>query len=165
MIALTANALSGAREKYLSAGFDDYLSKPIDGKLLEQIVQNYLPFEKLQIIVEEIPVEKEEKQQMEIPETGTAESEADTHVLLDTVLGLKYSMDMEDMYRELLQMFCDMKEEKAGKLQEVFDTENWKDYVTAVHALKSTSLSIGGKAVSEKAFELEKAGKEGAGRR
>ena len=42
-VALTANAVSGARQKYLSAGFDDYLSKPVDGTKLEEMLLRYLP--------------------------------------------------------------------------------------------------------------------------
>ncbi len=45
VIVLTANALSGAREEYLSLGFTDYLSKPVVGKDLEQMLLNYLPEE------------------------------------------------------------------------------------------------------------------------
>lgn len=46
-IALTANAISGAREMYLAEGFDDYLAKPVTGAVLEQMVRAYLPAEKL----------------------------------------------------------------------------------------------------------------------
>ncbi len=35
VVVLTANAIAGMREKYLDAGFDDYISKPIDKKELE----------------------------------------------------------------------------------------------------------------------------------
>lgn len=45
VIALTANALAGVREMYLEKGFDDYLSKPIEGALLEQMLLRYLPAE------------------------------------------------------------------------------------------------------------------------
>lgn len=45
VIALTANAISGAKETYLQAGFQDYLSKPLNAKELEDIVRKYLPEE------------------------------------------------------------------------------------------------------------------------
>lgn len=43
VIMLTANALSGAKEEYLQLGFDDYLSKPMDCKQLEEMIMRYLP--------------------------------------------------------------------------------------------------------------------------
>ncbi|MCR4625771.1 MAG: response regulator [Lachnospiraceae bacterium] len=43
VIALTANAVVGARESYLDAGFDDYLSKPVEVKALEGVLVKYLP--------------------------------------------------------------------------------------------------------------------------
>ena len=46
-IALTANAVSGAREMYLNAGFADYISKPVDGRRLEEVLRHYLPAEKV----------------------------------------------------------------------------------------------------------------------
>ncbi len=46
-IALTANAISGAREMYLDAGFADYVSKPVEGVRLEKLIMGYLPAEKL----------------------------------------------------------------------------------------------------------------------
>ena len=42
IIALTANAISGMKEKYLSEGFDDYLAKPIDKGELKKIIYKYL---------------------------------------------------------------------------------------------------------------------------
>ncbi len=46
-IVLTANAISGAREMYLDAGFVDYVSKPVEGEKLEKLIKSYLPPEKL----------------------------------------------------------------------------------------------------------------------
>ena len=46
-IVLTANAISGAREMYLDAGFADYITKPVEGERLEKLIMSYLPAEKL----------------------------------------------------------------------------------------------------------------------
>lgn len=43
VIVLTANAMAGVREMYLEKGFDDYLSKPIEGAALELLLKKYLP--------------------------------------------------------------------------------------------------------------------------
>ena len=48
VIALTANAIAGAKDEYLQAGFTDYLSKPIDSAKLEELLQRYLPSEKIE---------------------------------------------------------------------------------------------------------------------
>ena len=47
VIALTANAISGMKEMYLNAGFDDYLTKPTKPEDLERTIKTYLPVEKL----------------------------------------------------------------------------------------------------------------------
>ena len=40
-VALTANAISGIRETYIAEGFDDYLSKPINPKAMEELIETY----------------------------------------------------------------------------------------------------------------------------
>lgn len=47
IIVLTANAVAGMREMYLNEGFDDYISKPVEGKLLEKTIKAYLPENKI----------------------------------------------------------------------------------------------------------------------
>ena len=47
VIALTANAIAGAKEEYKKLGFDDYLSKPMKGEELEEMIQTYLPKDKI----------------------------------------------------------------------------------------------------------------------
>lgn len=46
-VALTANAVSGARQMYMDAGFNDYLSKPVEGARLERMLLRYIPDEKV----------------------------------------------------------------------------------------------------------------------
>ncbi len=52
VIALTANAIAGCREMYLEHGFDDYCSKPIKGEVLDALMIQHLPKEKVQLLEE-----------------------------------------------------------------------------------------------------------------
>ena len=51
--------------------------------------------------------------------------------------------------------------EKRAEIAALYESANWTDYAVKVHALKSTSLTIGAEALSAQAKELELAGKRG----
>lgn len=159
VIALTANAIVGVREMYLSEGFDDYLSKPIDGVLLEKTLYKYLPKDK--IIPAETKVAKPEEEKMQ--ETKTQEvrqaSDEGTEGLIDVAIGRQYSGEDEELYREMLQMFTELYSDNQKAIQSSFEAQDWKNYTIQVHALKSTALSIGGSELSEQAKQSEHAGK------
>jgi HPt (histidine-containing phosphotransfer) domain-containing protein len=91
-------------------------------------------------------------------------SEREELPLLDTELGLKYSGGMEDVYWELVEMFCMLKNEKTKGIRDAYEKADWTAYTTNVHGLKSTALSIGGRRLSEAAKELEMAGKRVIGK-
>lgn len=76
-------------------------------------------------------------------------------------LGLDYCCGEEEFYLEMLRMFCSQAEEKKAEIISLYDTENWTDYTVKVHALKSTSLTIGAEQLANQAKLLEQAGKEG----
>lgn len=78
---------------------------------------------------------------------------------IDRAVGIQYSAGMEDMYIEFLQFFCEGKAEKVAQITESYQAKSWKEYVTYVHSVKSTSLSIGGVVLSELAAKVEEQGK------
>ncbi len=158
IVALTANAVFGAREMFISEGFTDYLSKPIDSIALEKMLIEYLPVDKLQTPpkVETEPTKQNEEVKSNMEEIISSQSD---YQYLNPAMGIQYSAGMEDMYRDILAMFCKLKDEKKVKIQEAFDKEDWNNYTTFVHALKSTAKTVGGAQVSEIAKKLEMAGK------
>ena len=189
-IALTANTVSGAREMFRSEGFSEFVPKPIERTVLERVLRKVLPKSCIQYSdppSDTAPPESETPAEASAgipaeqkPETcaGRAEPEpaeiqeapADEPAFpsdrlaqagVNVELGLGYCGGEENFYREMLRIFCSQSEEKRAELVSLYEEENWPDYTVKVHALKSTSLTIGAETLSAQAKELELAGKRG----
>ena len=157
VIALTANAIVGVREMYMREGFTDYLSKPVEAQALEDTIRKYIPAEKIQIISEKV---KAGSQQEEAPVRIDVPRQAQKMTWLNVDMGVRYCGDSEEVYREVLQEFCDSIEEERGAMEEMFQSEDWHGYTIRVHGLKSSALSVGARKLSDEAASLEKAGNE-----
>ena len=156
VICLTADAVIGARERYIAEGFTDYLTKPIDSHALERMLMKYLPGEKV------MPVQKEE--QTSRSDTGAALSDHN-YVLLRKVcvnpeIGLKYCQNDESFYHTILREYAQSAAEKEAALQRCYEEQDWKNYAIQAHALKSTSKMIGANELSSLAARLETAGNQ-----
>ena len=81
--------------------------------------------------------------------------------VLNTELGLEYCGGMEDLYEDMLRDYIEGNHVES--LETFFAEENWADYRVTIHGVKSTTLMIGGEALSAKAKELELAAAEGNG--
>ena len=165
VIMLTAGAMTGMREVYLREGFDDYLSKPIDVSQLESILKRHLPTELVSFESEEQPAPIPPPPQEDDEPAGEDQFSkreqklfAKTCPDIDLDIALKYCMDSKSFLEQMLATFTDPK--RPEKIQAAFDASDLKNYQILVHALKSTSLSIGAKTLSEQAKILESAAKE-----
>lgn len=74
--------------------------------------------------------------------------------------GLDYCCGDEEFYMEMLQMFQTQSADKRAEINSLYEAANWADYAVKVHALKSTSLTIGAERLSAYAKLLEHAGKK-----
>ena len=149
-VCLTANAISGAREKYISEGFDDYLTKPIDADKLEEMLIRFLPEEKV-VLSESIGESQEEE--MQLPD-WLLKCEG-----IDADQGVKNCGGAEE-YLSVLEGFHSAISDKADEIETFFKDDDIKNYTIKVHALKSSARIIGAMELSEKARLLEDAGNE-----
>ena len=113
------------------------LKKPAEYRRLTEVLQKYLT----------MPVKKEEETAMPTGE-------------LDRELGIK-NCGSEEGYREALEIYYRTIPDKADEIEGFYRNGDWDAYTIKVHALKSSSLIVGAKALSDLAKELEQAGKDG----
>ena len=149
-VCLTANAISGAREKYISEGFDDYLTKPIDADKLEEMLIKFLPKDK--VVISEGEGEPDEEDKL-LPD-WILQCEG-----IDTEQGVKNCGGSEE-YISVLERFHSAVSDKADEIETYFTGNDIKNYTIKVHALKSSARIIGAMELSEKARLLEEAGNE-----
>lgn len=169
-VALTANAIHGARQNYLDAGFDDYLSKPFTGMDIEKCLFKHIPAELCEeeknAAAENSGSENSKSEnsapENSAPESSDAASKSDENApLFDPDAGAKYVGGDTEAYGEILSIFVRKAPELSERIEKLFAEKEWKNYVIEVHALKSSSLTIGSKPLSELAKELELSGKAG----
>ncbi|MBP0958089.1 MAG: response regulator [Oscillospiraceae bacterium] len=157
VVALTANAISGARDMYVEYGFEDYLPKPISGNSLEKMLLKLLPPQLVHIT--------EEKANEDIASEKTAETKktADEKpaALIDKSVAMTYCGDSEELFMIILQTYCEEFEERIKKLRDFYEQKDIDNYRIVAHSLKSTSLNIGAVALSEEARTHEFAAKDG----
>ncbi|MCR5122743.1 MAG: response regulator [Ruminococcus sp.] len=154
MIALTANAVVGARETYLSAGFKDYLSKPIEIRQLVRQLEEYLPESAYhEAAAAENNTSAEKAQSADVFDKLTA-------LGLDVQSAMEYFMGDRDFYLEMTADFAVSCAESADLLDELHKAGKLNDYRIKVHALKSNARSLGATDISKQALALETAAKD-----
>ncbi|MDE5779302.1 MAG: response regulator [Lachnospiraceae bacterium] len=144
MVALTANAVSGAREIFLGHGFDDYLSKPIIALKLEEMIKKYLPKELIWSPDFEQPVRE--------PAKGSSDQMAQKN-LVDWEKGKELCMGDEEFYMEILHTFLDSHSDI--QLNAFFEASDFDNYRIKVHSMKTNLANIGAMEVSDMAKRLE----------
>ncbi len=145
IIALTANAVVGAKELFIKEGLNDFLSKPIELGKLNAMLKRWLPEDKL------IPVDTKDK------------SQVDNNPLSVTVRGLEPEHGLGllggnvEMYLDILRVFLSDGLKRIKVIEELYNDGKLDDFKTEVHAIKSASASIGALSLSAKAAAMEQA--------
>lgn len=156
IIALTANAVIGAKEMYFSEGFDGFLSKPVESKRLEKLVKKLLG---KSLVHSAAPQDKK-------PEQRPAAKEIE----FPTVPGVDWAfarakLPSDEMVLDTVKVFCKGAQHELNELATFFDglssDEATDSYRIKVHSMKSSALLIGAVQAAGMAMRLETAAREG----
>jgi CheY-like chemotaxis protein len=149
IMALTANAVQGAKEMFLSSGFDGFISKPIDLQEMYGILKEWLPPEKIEMRTDGVS----EKTSGGFLDALNKAGEINTEIGLSRVSG------MEKMYRETLELFNKKLVTECDAMSAKIHNGDIKNFSISVHAMKSALSTIGAMSLSETASKLETASK------
>ncbi len=154
VVALTANAISGSREMYLSEGFANYMSKPVDPGKLEEMILLYLPKELVTKSSDEAFVASG-------PDSDEEEKNAFQDLL--KISGVDISAAIERcgsavLARDVMEDFWLAIDERSGAIERYLNEKDIKNYTIYVHGLKSSARAVGALDLSDKAEYLENCG-------
>jgi signal transduction histidine kinase/CheY-like chemotaxis protein len=156
VVALTANAVVGAREQYLDAGFDDYISKPIELSEMDKIFNKYLSEEKV-----EAPIAPEDNKIKSLNLDGLGMMDKLRSLDINVEEGISYCGDDEEFYIEIVNDYIKAAPEKIEQLDALLEAGDMKEYKVLIHSVKSSSKTIGCMSLFEKARDLEAAAASG----
>ena len=156
VIILTANAVAGMKQKYMEEGFNGFLSKPVQGPLLEKTLKQYLPEELVTLTEQEQADDAEEQEQARRQVLRQA---VDDLRLADMDLddALQYSSGLVTDVLDNIKGYLTDSEANRERIKKEYEAENWNDFKIHVHALKSTSRIVGAVHMAYLAEQMEKA--------
>ncbi|UZE95378.1 7TM diverse intracellular signaling domain-containing protein [Alkalimarinus alittae] len=151
VIAMTANAMKGDKQKCLNAGMDDYISKPVAqdvlfGKLLKWIAPNAPE-------LEQDPAQAQAEQALNQPGENHA---------IDLTKALEQMGGNREMLNRMLVKFKDEHHEAVAEIINAYDTEDFALAHRLAHSLKGMAASIAAEDLRTHAAELEEAIERGA---
>jgi CheY-like chemotaxis protein/HPt (histidine-containing phosphotransfer) domain-containing protein len=153
VVVLTANAVAGSRQLYIDEGFDDYLTKPLDSSMLEQMVKSMLPKEKVLAVT----ADKSEV-------ISDAVSPIKKKLLaidgLDYDTALGYCAGEEELLEEIVSDIASESEDNLRRMKASLESGDIKAYQIDVHSVKSSMATIGLMSLSERAKKHEFAAKD-----
>lgn len=148
IIALTANAVGGAKEMFIKEGMNDFVAKPIESKKIVAMVRKWLPENLIVAVNEEDGVTEDNGSELCIDVPG---------LNVENALAL---LGNKKLYEQFLKEYYLIIDDRVRKINEAWTSSDIKTYTIEVHALKSSSRQIGAEKLADMAAALEKAGNE-----
>ncbi|MDR3355703.1 MAG: response regulator [Spirochaetaceae bacterium] len=156
VVCLSANAVHGAEELFLSSGgMDGFIAKPIESAALNEILKKFLPEDKYTFVDKEYDKADGEPSKREV-----RIAEELSHIDgLDIDQGLHYAAESFATYASTLRQLSAGMEKGLVVIRDSLAAKDWKPYTVQVHAYKGICATIGAQALSDRGKKLEDASK------
>jgi signal transduction histidine kinase/DNA-binding NarL/FixJ family response regulator/HPt (histidine-containing phosphotransfer) domain-containing protein len=163
IIALSANAVTGALELFLASGMNDFISKPIEDETLNAILAKWLPKDKVHfwkkqsgenVAASAVDASKEQKPVDKL----TGELYAIEEMNVDE--GMAHTGGSHG-FKTVLRLFCKDFNKNVSRLKKALEIHDWKSYAIQIHAFKGCFATIGVSNLTKWAYLLEMAAKNG----
>ena len=155
VIAMTAHAMKGDREKSLEAGMNDHITKPIDPDELAKMLEKWLPKEKVAVNTAET------SPALKVDATAPADPPPLSFPGFDWQQGLKYLGGNPERYVQMLQKFTVDFADATERIQEELADGRQEDALRRIHSLKGVAGTLGAVALQEAAKRVEAAMRTG----
>ena len=152
IVALTANALSGDREKCILAGMDDYLSKPVDFLILKNILSKWTKAVITPNIFAPISLRVEEKKQSEYVKKGLVTLDRSRLMELKTI----QQVGDPDLITEILGIYFKTAPDALLRIKKFHAESDLALLSREAHSFKSTCGSIGAQIMADLCLQLER---------